>query len=242
MRATGLSPRRIQHIDAETVLVGAVRFGHNRAAETRNGAARTLTTSLNSYHHFKATIHGLTAAAAGGYVVEVGHIPEGKVLADALGYTALGALSVTGETTDEAIFSGASIFKALKTATDGRISKRGAITAGSGYTNAGTYTNVALTGGSGTGATATIVVLGGAVTAVTIVNAGKGYVVGDSLSAAAANIGTNGTGFAVLVAEVVKAEDIRGLAVRAIAGDGSNGAAVPSAAGTILLTLEPSNG
>jgi hypothetical protein len=55
-------------------------------------------------------------------------------------------------------------------------------TAGSGYTN-GTYLNQALTGGSGTGATATIVVSGGAVTSVTITGYGVDYVVGDVLSA-----------------------------------------------------------
>jgi hypothetical protein len=55
--------------------------------------------------------------------------------------------------------------------------------AGSAYTN-GTYTNQALTGGGGSGATATIVVAGGVVTSVTIFNKGKNYVVSDTLSAA----------------------------------------------------------
>ena len=55
-------------------------------------------------------------------------------------------------------------------------------TVGSGYTN-GTYYNVALTGGTGTSATATIVVSGGVVTAVTIVSRGCYYVVGDALTA-----------------------------------------------------------
>jgi hypothetical protein len=54
--------------------------------------------------------------------------------------------------------------------------------AGSAYTN-GTYTNQALTGGGGAGATATIVVAGGIVTSVTIFSKGKNYVVGDTLSA-----------------------------------------------------------
>jgi hypothetical protein len=55
-------------------------------------------------------------------------------------------------------------------------------TAGSGYTN-GTYLNQALTGGSGTGATATIVVSGGAVTSITITGYGVDYEVDDVLSA-----------------------------------------------------------
>lgn len=86
-------------------------------------------------------------------------------------------------------------------ATTGQIATLGAITGGSLYTN-GTYTNVPLTGGTGSGATANITVAGGAVTAVTLVNRGSGYTVADSLSAAAANIGGTGSGFAIPVATI----------------------------------------
>lgn len=55
--------------------------------------------------------------------------------------------------------------------------------AGSGYTN-GTYNNQALTGGTGTGATANITVAGNIVTSVVINGHGTGYTVGDTLSAA----------------------------------------------------------
>ncbi len=75
------------------------------------------------------------------------------------------------------------------------------ITAGSGYTN-GTYFNVPLTGGSGEGATATITVSGGSVTAVSLTNTGCYYVTNDSLSAASSSIGGTGSGFAVLVSDV----------------------------------------
>lgn len=70
---------------------------------------------------------------------------------------------------------------------------------GSSYTN-GTYTTVPLTGGSGTGAEATIVVAGNVVTTVTITTAGNGYVVGDQLSADVGDIGGTGSGFTVDVA------------------------------------------
>jgi len=76
----------------------------------------------------------------------------------------------------------------------------GAITGGSGYTS-GTYNNVPLTGGTGTGATATIVVVGGIVTSVTIIDGGLGYTAADSLSASTTIIGA-GTLFAVPVATV----------------------------------------
>jgi len=77
----------------------------------------------------------------------------------------------------------------------------GAITAGTSYTT-GTYSNVSLTGGSGSGATANIVVSGGGVTDVTLVNGGTGFVVGNTMSALAANIGGTGSGFSIPVATV----------------------------------------
>jgi hypothetical protein len=74
----------------------------------------------------------------------------------------------------------------------------GAITPGSGYVSAA-YTNVPLTGGSGSGATANITVTGGAVTSVSIVNQGLGYAVGDNLSASNLNLGGSGAGFSIPV-------------------------------------------
>jgi len=75
----------------------------------------------------------------------------------------------------------------------------GTITAGSGYAADDTYSDVALTGGTGSGAKANITVAGGKVTAVDLTVAGTGYASGDSLSADAANIGGDGSGFAVAV-------------------------------------------
>ena len=75
----------------------------------------------------------------------------------------------------------------------------GTITAGTGYTN-GTYTAVPLTGGTGTGAQATIVVAGNIVTTVTLTADGNYYNVGDVLSASAASIGGTGSGFSIPVA------------------------------------------
>lgn len=92
--------------------------------------------------------------------------------------------------------------KPMPLAVAGGIASIGAPAAGSGYTNAGTYTDVSLTGGSGSGAKATIVVAAGAVTSVTITTPGTGYKAGDMLSAAASNIGTNGSGFQVAVVSV----------------------------------------
>jgi hypothetical protein len=82
------------------------------------------------------------------------------------------------------------------TGVNGMVGVLGTITGGSSYTN-GTYGGVPLTGGSGTNATANITVSGGIVTQVTVLNPGIQYVVGDTLSAAAANIGGTGSGFSV---------------------------------------------
>ena len=72
---------------------------------------------------------------------------------------------------------------------------------GSGYTN-GTYFNVPLTGGSGSTATANIVVSGGAVSSVTISNRGCLYAANNSLSANNANLGGSGLGFVLTVNSV----------------------------------------
>ena len=72
---------------------------------------------------------------------------------------------------------------------------------GSGYTS-GTYYNVVLTGGSGIGATATVTVSSGAVTAVVVSKAGSGYAVGNSLTTASSNIGGTGSGFTVAVTAI----------------------------------------
>lgn len=75
------------------------------------------------------------------------------------------------------------------------------LVAGTLYTN-GTYTSVPLTGGTGTGALATIVVSGAGVFSVTVTTSGNGYVVGDVLSASAVNIGGTGSGFSITVSQV----------------------------------------
>jgi hypothetical protein len=80
----------------------------------------------------------------------------------------------------------------------GAISSYNTPTGGSSYTN-GVYPNVPLTGGQGSGATATITVAGNTVTTVTINNGGQFYAINDSLTAASSYIGGTGSGFSVTV-------------------------------------------
>jgi hypothetical protein len=77
----------------------------------------------------------------------------------------------------------------------------GAITSGgSGYTN-GTYLATALTGGTGTGATADITVAGNIVTVVTLDNTGLGYTAGDALGASI----PGGSGFEFTITQIFPA-------------------------------------
>lgn len=70
----------------------------------------------------------------------------------------------------------------------------GTITPGFGYAN-GLYSNVPLTGGSGSGATANITVAGNLVTSVTLNSKGNFYAVGDILTTPVTYIGGIGSGF-----------------------------------------------
>lgn len=90
---------------------------------------------------------------------------------------------------------------------NGNISALGTIVGGTGYVN-GTYTNVLLTGGSGTGALATITVSGNAVTSVTLTSPGLTYKASDTLSASNTQLGGAGSGFTIPVATIVNAREV----------------------------------
>jgi len=77
----------------------------------------------------------------------------------------------------------------------------GIITGGTGYAN-NLYSNVPLTGGSGSGATANITIAGNTVTSVTFNNKGNFYVAGDVLSASTADLGGIGSSFLFTVTAV----------------------------------------
>lgn len=76
---------------------------------------------------------------------------------------------------------------ATETQEDG-VATVGSITAGTGYTN-GTYENVPLSGGTGTGMLATVTVAGTVVTVVTVTKGGSGYTVADVLTVPGAYAG-----------------------------------------------------
>ncbi|WP_183560677.1 hypothetical protein [Mucilaginibacter sp. SP1R1] len=77
----------------------------------------------------------------------------------------------------------------------------GAVVPGAAYTN-GTYENVPLSGGTGRGALATVVVAGAVVSTVTVTQAGTGYTAGDVLGIPGAYAGGTGSGSSVPVATI----------------------------------------
>lgn len=95
---------------------------------------------------------------------------------------------------------------AMLTGVTGRILAGSIVSGGTGYGD-GTYTNVPLTGGTGTGAAATIIVAGGIVTSVTLTDAGGGYTLNDTLSASSGDLGGSGSGFAYGADQVATAFD-----------------------------------
>lgn len=90
---------------------------------------------------------------------------------------------------------------------NGSVGTLNSLVGGSGYPN-GTYNNVPLTGGTGTGALATVTILGGAVTSVVISKAGFMYKTGNVLSASNTNLGGAGTGFSITVSTITNAREV----------------------------------
>lgn len=106
------------------------------------------------------------------------------------------------------------------------------LTAGTGYnggSTSGTFTGVALTGGTGTGALGTVVVnVTGNITAITVTTPGTGYVVGDTLtvtsaSMVAAGAIAGGSGGSVMVGALLAAS-AQPVVIKLEAGTAANAA------------------
>jgi hypothetical protein len=80
----------------------------------------------------------------------------------------------------------------MLTGTVGSIYQGSLVAGGAGYTN-GTYTNVPLAGGTGSGATADLTVSGGVITVATINAGGSGYTNGDTLTLTSTTPGVPGS-------------------------------------------------
>ena len=116
-------------------------------------------------------------------------------------YLSINDLSlILGPTPDASYTAELHYFYYPPTIVQGEIGSLGNLTnVGSSYVP-GTYSEVSLTGGSGSDATATITVnSSGNVSVVTLNNGGQFYVAGDVLSAASSSLGGSGTGFSITV-------------------------------------------
>lgn len=115
-RSTGLAPRRGYQVDAETILLGAVKAGaRGRAAETRTGAARLLTTNLAAQDEWKLIAAG-GSGASGGYVLQAANVAEGAALSSASTYANIGVVTATAGQINEVAVSGKQIREAVKVA------------------------------------------------------------------------------------------------------------------------------
>ena len=142
------------------------------------------------------------------FILGAEHGSAAGITAGTLGSLEVGTPSVSLRKGDLIEFSGTGNGSAVGSwlVPDGRggnavnkIATLSTLVGGASYTN-GSYTNVALTGGTGVGARANITVAGNAVTVVTLVKGGTGYTVSNTLSANAADIGGTGSGFSINVA------------------------------------------
>jgi hypothetical protein len=116
-RATGLAPRRGYQLDAATVLVGAVLAGaRGRAAETRTGAARLLTTNLAAYDDLKLIATGGSSNSAGGYVLQAAHVAEGAALGSASAYANIAVVTASAGAINEVVVGGKQIREAVRVA------------------------------------------------------------------------------------------------------------------------------
>lgn len=124
----------------------------------------------------------------------------------------------------------------MLTGTVGAVYLGSIISGGTLYVDA-TYTNVPLTGGTGTGAEATVTVLGGTVTAVTITDEGQDYLIGDVLSASNVDLGGAGSGFSYSV-DGVRGYAFDPLDIAAKTGSADNIVAAPVVHGELWLVGE----
>jgi hypothetical protein len=218
-RASGLPARRTNPIELEGILLGAVRAGDGTPAGTRDGSARVLSKKLNSTMGFKVLLQGATAAAAGGYVIEVDHVPFGTSTPSG-NWTPVGIISASGLSEVEALISGKDVGVKVAAAAgviDPNV-KAIRATPGSGdiaITNVNMATNVA-----------------------TITVAAHPFQVGDTVTVAGCNIAQyNGTWrVTARTATTFSYSRPGGTGNTAVAtGNVTNGAQVPSNVGTIWV-------
>ena len=192
--------------DQLTVLASSIGDGAGSGfglkVATVGGLGAIATSTTDKTYSGVALTGGSGTGATANITVDINGVVTSATIANpGTGYTAADVLQVAGADIGNAAGTGFSLTAA--TVNSGLINAN-TIAGGTGYGVSHTYSGVALTGGSGSGATADITTdINGVVTSATLVNAGTGYTSTDVLSVAGADIGNaGGTGFAMTVGSV----------------------------------------
>jgi len=165
----------------------------------------------------------LVDGSATGYAIDMATNDFGEITDPSF----LGALSAAQQDTffifnkpetNDFYISLSNVTFAMLTGVSGRILAGSVDAGGTGYVDA-TYTGVPLTGGTGSGAAATVVVSGTSVTSVTLTDAGAGYALNDTLSASNSNLGGTGSGFVYAADQVATAFDPLDIASKSSSAD-----------------------
>jgi hypothetical protein len=211
---------------ASTITTNQILQGNGSGAFTANGGTFVGSGSFSGVT-LSGTVTNATDAVTKAYVDALvqGLDPKGSVRAATTGSLDLLTAFENGDTLDGVVLATGNRIL-IKNQIDGAINALDTLVGGSGYDVDGTYNNVPLTGGAGTGATANITIAGGVVTVVTLVNPGSGYADNDSLSASDASLGgrTGGAAFSTLV--------------NTIANDADNGIYTVNASGAPTRALD----
>lgn len=106
-RPTGIFLQRAYTPSRENIILGDVRASESELAESRTGAARLLQDKLNGHFNALIVARGALSNAAGGYYIEVSHVPIGGALANAnpSGYARIGSISFSGKKSIEVMFT-----------------------------------------------------------------------------------------------------------------------------------------
>jgi len=208
-------------VDAETILLGAVKAGaRGRAAETRTGAARLLTTNLAAQDEWKLVAAG-GSSASGGYVLQAANVAEGAALSSASTYANIGVVTATAGQINEVAISGKQIREAVKVA--GSLTGDVRVAA------------VRLRPGTGTLAISNVALTSNVAT-ITL-SAAHTMLVGEIVTVGCSNPLVNGTFTITAVASTTfsYASTQSNITSASAAGTVTNGAAVPAGTNTVYL-------
>lgn len=189
--------------DATLIQPNAVTNGkiNPGAANTMKGSLNGTTTSDIALISCSVAYRFTQWVSGTGWQCGISPILPSRATAATLDLSAFSAITTQGYA-NPGDGGGATFRKVTTSFLDSHVLTGTISAAGSAYTN-GTYRSVFFTGGTGNNFIANVVVAGGVVSTVTIINAGGfAFTVGDVLTASAAQIGGTGSGFTWTVSTI----------------------------------------